>query len=279
MDNGSGVAVMMTVMKALSHKKFKNTLCVACFDGEELGLLGSSAIAEIISKDSTLKGNFLGAITSDMSTGFLDQYKTERAPGWTTSNSQFLRKKESDPNSDGIHIDGSEISSSLVDAFGEAALKVVVDKDMPILKSTATLWSSDHKAFLRHSLPAIDICSANHREYEYWHNEHNTTECLTPGIGAEISRTTVAALAKLLEIKGNREGKDLEEDKENIPRFPESTTAQAEFPSMQCGNYAQVFSSLQPKRVSLGLSSKKSHKEVINQLEETIARLEKKLGA
>jgi len=280
MDNGSGVAVMMTVMKALASKKFKNTLCVACFDGEELGLVGSDAIASQISQDSTLKSHFLGAVTSDMSTGFLEKYKVDRPAGWTTENSEMIRLKKSDPKSDGIHVDGAPISSSLVDAFADAALKVVVDKEMPIMKSTATLWSSDHKSFIRHSLPAIDICSANHRQYAYWHNEHNTTECIDPGIGAEISRTTVAALTKLLEIKGERDSKDLEEQKSNIPRFANSKAPLEEFPSLQCRSFAGAFSTIQSTSVSVGLSrnQKTTHEEIMHQLEETIHLLEKKLG-
>eukprot|EP00298_Acanthocystis_sp_HF-20_P010582 c18928_g1_i1.p1 GENE.c18928_g1_i1~~c18928_g1_i1.p1 ORF type:complete len:544 (+),score=237.16 c18928_g1_i1:25-1632(+) len=285
MDNGSGVAVMMTVMKALASKKFKNTFCVACFDGEELGLVGSTEIAKQISENSKLKGHFLGAITSDMSTGFLEKYKVNRPAGWTTENSQLLRVKKSDPTSDGIHIDGSQISSKLIDAFADAAMNVVTDKEMPIMKSTATLWSSDHKSFLRQNLPAIDICSANHRQYEYWHNEHNTTECITPGIGAEITRTTVAALARLLEIKGSRDSKDLEEDeKANLPQF-NSKTAKEEFPSLSCRSFATQVSE-KYKSLSVPLSIKTTrdheeivhkHQEIIHELEDTIGKLEKQL--
>jgi hypothetical protein len=290
MDNGSGVAVMMQTMKALTSKQFEHTLCIAAFDGEELGLHGSSEIAKQIASNEKLKSNFLGAITSDMSTGFhTDCMNAGGHAGWTSDNSKMVQRGKAE-DQDGIHIDGNEASRELIAKFSEAAVKSVVDKQMPIMESTASIWNSDHKSFLHQHLPAIDICAANHRVYRYWHSDKNQTSCLDPQIGAEISRTTIRAVAEMLDMKGDSTGKALEENpKENIPKFEHSKTPTEEFGTLDCSVFAARTGDT-PSHVTahalLGMArtvphihkllhrrTHRDHEELIRMLDETIDAL------
>eukprot|EP00300_Choanocystis_sp_HF-7_P024361 c25795_g1_i1.p1 GENE.c25795_g1_i1~~c25795_g1_i1.p1 ORF type:complete len:457 (+),score=111.43 c25795_g1_i1:40-1371(+) len=253
MDNGSGVAVMLMTAKAIKDFALDKTYCMAVFDGEELGCLGSGSLAKSIKADPTLSRRFVGAITSDMSTGFKPSYKSGTPAGWSKQNSKIIQGEETvGPDVDGIHIDGSPISHKLIQTFSKAALRATKSTHTPVLESEKMLWSSDHKSFVRHGFPAIDICSANHREYKYWHDQHNTTEGLEPLIGTEITKTTVVALAQLAGKR--RSTADLEEEEEEprarrairVPVFPHSQSMTERFGDVNCADLLSEYDSSPP---------------------------------
>lgn len=233
MDNGSGVGVVMSAMDAMSGQSFQHSVCYTAFDGEELGLLGSHRLANEIAADKHLKANFLGAVTSDMSTGFKKDATANRDYGWNSHNSIILRKDPHHASRDGIHIDGNSGSKALIKLFGDTAKEVVKDQHMPIMESTASVWNSDQKSFHSAGLPAIDICAANHRAYQYWHHDHNTTDVIDPIIGTQIARTTVAATFSLAGRKGER---DMEEspDQPTVPRFKGAKSFEQVFGDVDC---------------------------------------------
>lgn len=304
MDNGSGVGVMMSSMEALSKMQFQHSVCFTAFDGEELGLLGSKHIAKEIK--TKMAGNFLGAVTSDMSTGFKSTAASSRPSGYDDQNSVYLAGTH-DPAVDGIHIDGNPASKNLISKVSDAALKSVKDHDLPILSSEASIWNSDQKAFHASGLPAIDICAANHRVYQFWHHDHNTTDNLDPKIGAEISRTAIAATYKIAGHVGSR---DMEEQppKAVLPRFTGAKSLEQLFPDTDCEavlheHHAEVAKqqAAGPHNLKKSTSSAGSHKhdhdheeqpqkqhkqhvashmslELAKELEESLSSLEKALA-
>lgn len=233
MDNGSGVGVVMSAMDAMAGQAFQHSVCYTAFDGEELGLLGSHRLANEISANAKLKANFLGAVTSDMSTGFKKDATANRDYGWNSHNSIILRKDPQHASRDGIHIDGDSGSKALIKLFGDSAKEVVADQHMPIMESTASVWNSDQKSFHSAGLPAIDICAANHRAYQYWHHDHNTTDVIDPVIGTQIARTTVAATFSLAGRMGER---DMEEspDQATVPHFKGAKSFEQVFGDVDC---------------------------------------------
>jgi hypothetical protein len=279
MDNGSGIAVVMSAMEAISSLQFTHSVCFTAFDGEELGLLGSRHIAREIKSSPKLKSNFLGAITSDMSTGFKSSATSTRPSGWDKRNSEVIREQAANPAADGIHIDGDAASQPLVKLLAEQAQAVVTDQTMPILESSASIWNSDQKAFQENGLSAVDICAANHRVYQFWHHDLNVTENLDPAIGFEISRTTTATIFSMAERLQTRV---LEQNGQaaGVPRFGGSKTIEEAFGSdFECSALLEAHEDTVASTIeSKAIPHTHMSLELARQLEETLSGLESRLG-
>jgi len=197
-------------MEALKERKFQHSVCFTAFDGEEQGLVGSHHMADNIKAKAELRNNYLGAVISDMSTGFKESVtRADRPSGYDSENS-ILSQGVDNPQIDGIHIDSNSHGSKLIAKVLAATKRVVSDKEMPILTSEASIWNSDQKSFQQDGLAAVDICAANHRIYPYWHHVQNTTDNLDPRIGTEISRAAVASAFSI--ARRLRGARDMEEE-------------------------------------------------------------------
>ena len=62
-DDGSGTALVVELCRVMSQRRFAATIKFACYDGEEIGLLGSKAHAEALAGDEVKVD---GMITNDM---------------------------------------------------------------------------------------------------------------------------------------------------------------------------------------------------------------------
>jgi len=250
-------------MEGLKDKNFEHSVCFTAFDGEELGLLGSHEIANGIRDTPALKEKFLGAVISDMSTGFKANVAADRPSGYDKDNSDLVRGID-DPATDGIHIDGNEASGELVKRVGKAALRVVSDTDMPILESEASIWNSDQKSFHFAGLPAVDICAANHRVYRYWHHNQNTTDNLDPRIGTEISRSAVASAFDIAHrLPGRRVLEEMPSGSKTVPVFPNSHKFDVSL--KQCGPILQEREGSLPVKAATmrDSSASKAHKAAV----------------
>lgn len=173
-DNGSGVAGLLEAARVLAQGPHSRTLVVACWDQEELGLVGSTAFANKAKSDGdTITGAFVFEMI-----GYEDD-----APGSQTLPlgfgllfpEQSAAAKENGMKGDFVAVVGDTSieagQAAFVAAAGQLGLPVVslpVAQDQKNTKTFADLRRSDHAAFWSVDYPALMLTdTANFRNAHY----------------------------------------------------------------------------------------------------------------
>lgn len=136
-DNASGTAVVVEIARALADAgvKPRRTLVFALFSGEELGLLGSNAMAESLPEAAPFdKGKIVAMVNIDMvgrlrPEGGLAIGGVGSSPGWM----------------------------EILDSVG--------NHGMPILYDRAITTRSDHAAFYEQKIPVLFFFTHTHADY------------------------------------------------------------------------------------------------------------------
>ncbi len=136
-DNGSGTVIVVELARALAESGFKpkRTLVFALFAGEELGLLGSEAMADDLPKAAPFdSGKIVAMINIDM----VGRLRPEQglAVGGIGSSSGWM------PLLDGLDSRG-----------------------MPIMFDRSITTRSDHASFYRHDIPVLFFFTHVHDDY------------------------------------------------------------------------------------------------------------------
>jgi hypothetical protein len=131
-DNGSSTAAVLEIARVLRNYMFQYTIKFACFNGEEQGLIGSSAYCNTIAQQGE---NVIGDFNGDM----IAYRGNDPAPPdlviYTNNNSLSL----------------STTMSSVVSTYFPTQLSAVVVND-------GTMTSSDHGSFWSHGWKALCMC-------------------------------------------------------------------------------------------------------------------------
>lgn len=206
-DDGSGLAGVLEAARALAMGSFERTLLVACWDEEELGLLGSKAFAD---RAATQALDVRGMISAEM-IGYADHTpNSQRLPaGFEVlfPNPSFTLA-ENEYRGDFITVVASSNAADLatgIETAGGAIELPVIRLDVPdgLLNSdvVADLRRSDHAPFWAHGYPAIMLTdTANFRNAAYHCQQgQDTVDRLDDEFTLAVLRATVQAVATTLD--------------------------------------------------------------------------------
>lgn len=208
-DNASGVAGALETARVLAQGRWRRTLVVACWDEEELGLVGSSAYAARARASSE---NVTAAFVFEM-IGYRDgDAGTQTLPAGLelVFPTQVAAIHQNQDRADFVALIGDDLAHQALTRFAthaqEVSLPTVVLELTAAQKNQAAfsqLRRSDHAAFWRENFGALMIGdTANFRNSHY----HCTTAPdavadLDQAFATQIVKATVGAAADLLEAR------------------------------------------------------------------------------
>lgn len=167
-DNGSGVAGLLAMARALAAEKLAAGVMLVFFAAEEVGLVGSNHMVAELKGQGKLSG-VLAVLNMDM-IGY--------DPGQTRL----------------MLVDGFQGSRSLAGRIQAAALAYTG------VRVAADIYSpgrSDHAPFAREGIPAVNLAAASWREYPHYHTNLDTPEHVDPKMVAEVARANLATTLRL----------------------------------------------------------------------------------
>lgn len=178
LDNGAGVAALLTVASVLSNYEFNSTIRFVAFSGEEQGLLGSYNYAK---KTYYNEEDIIAVINADVignNTYETDRYHTLRAfatyrAGWIVD----IMNKTSSNYGIGIYV------------------------DQRIYRG-----NSDDKAFDDYGYPAMQLFHSGDRMEKFYGNLNDTIELINFSYVENVSRVIAASLAVLADLNYSPDG-------------------------------------------------------------------------
>ncbi|MBN2056757.1 M28 family peptidase [bacterium] len=168
-DNGTGSTAVLLAAEILSQYRFRSTIRFICFTGEEQGLYGSEAYADV----AGIAGEDIrGVINYDMI-------------GWV------------DPAPEDLDVICNQASSNFTDAFLDAA---GMYSALPCLKVIdGSMSYSDHYHFWQNGYPAFCGIEDFWPGYPYYHTTQDTVDKVTISFASECTRAAVGAAATMAE--------------------------------------------------------------------------------
>lgn len=205
-DNATGVAGLFEVARVLAGEPHPRTLVVACWDLEELGLMGSAAYA---TRAAQREDDIVVAFVFEM-IGYRD----------TAADSQeipaglnilfpegYAEVEETGFRGDFLAVICNETATSsalLVESYTEdtsvPAITLVVPAGLETSPATTALQRSDHAAFWAHGYPAMMITDTANFRNPYYHCAAgpDSVDELDHDFAVAIVRGTTAAVAATL---------------------------------------------------------------------------------
>jgi Zn-dependent M28 family amino/carboxypeptidase len=206
-DNASGVAGALGVARALAQGTFTHDLVIACWDEEELGLIGSQAYAE---READADADIAGVISLEMIAYTNDEPESQDLPfGFDLIFPEAVAEVEArDNRGDFIALVSDESASRLVKAFRDNApdslptVGVEIPNEMLGNPALSDLERSDHASFWLHGYPAIMITDTADFRYGGYHcgDGEDSVDRLDLDFAVDVTRATAAALAERLEL-------------------------------------------------------------------------------
>lgn len=206
-DNASGTAVLLTAVDRLGGVDARKPLLVACWDGEEEGLLGSEAHAAALAA----AGREIELAVSLDAVGFTDMRPNSQS---LPDGLELIFPKQiaaldaRERRGDFIgamYDDHAAQAGALFVAYAGALKLPVLDVMIPwplrLADATAQLRRSDHASFWRHEVPAMlinDTANFRTKTYHCW-EAPDLVETLDLDFAFRVAQTTTAMVAHLLE--------------------------------------------------------------------------------
>jgi Zn-dependent M28 family amino/carboxypeptidase len=208
-DNASGVAGVLEAARVLAPASFERTLVVACWDQEEVGLIGSSVFAKAAFDRSVpvvVNFNFeMIGFTSDEPRSqsvpagfdllFPDAYRQVEANGFR---GDFVAL---------VADEGARVAVTALDRHAEriGLPAVVLELEAQLVNSplVGDLRRSDHAAFWNFGFPAIMLTDTSNFRYANYHcaGGEDSVDLLDHDFAASIVEATVAAAAESLVLQ------------------------------------------------------------------------------
>lgn len=202
-DNGSGVAGLLEAARILAPDAHRRTLVVACWDVEELGLVGSHTHAySVVPEDVVAVFNFeMIGYTDDTP----DSQELPLGFGLLFPEAQALLDSFGGRGVFIALIAGANASGPVA-ALGEAAsaiglpvIPVVLEQSYIGLSSFGDLHRSDHASFWRRGIPAIQLTdTANFRNPNYHCPSGNSDTVAS--LDQDFMRAVVAATVSAAKV-------------------------------------------------------------------------------
>lgn len=180
-DDASGVALLLETARILSAEEFPVTIKFALFTGEEQGLYGSAAYAEMLKQQGA---NLIALFNYDMvgnstssGTNLLNNTKvrifSEGVPLYQTEEEAKLRRYTGTENES----PSRELARYIID---NAAPYVNLLEPVPVFRRDRFLRSGDHIPFNRRGFTAVRITEMN-ENYERQHQNVRTEDGIEYG--------------------------------------------------------------------------------------------------
>jgi len=202
-DNASGTAGVLEVARVLGTREFPRTLVVACWDEEELGLVGSQAwVARTTAAGATIDVNYNFEMIA-----FVDATPDSQAfpPGFDLVFPDAAAELEArDHRGDFIALVGDETASVEIGLLGSYAqmftlptIAVTVPTSLTTSPALADLRRSDHAPFWLTGNSAIMLTDTANFRYDGYHcgGRPDVIANLDITFATNVVRTTVAAAA------------------------------------------------------------------------------------
>lgn len=208
-DNGSGVGAMLEVARVLATADARpRTLAVACWDEEELGLVGSEAWVQ----GGQAPGETVVAYLNYDMVGYAsDQPGTQQVPfGFdAVFPEQYGQVEANEFRGDFVLMVADDLATAPAQAFeahaaaaGLPAITAVLDQFEKNSDVFADLRRSDHASFWGADLPAIFLTDTGEFRNAAYHcmMGEDTIDALDLGFTARVAAATVGAAAEALGI-------------------------------------------------------------------------------
>jgi hypothetical protein len=208
-DNASGVAGALEAARVLSTNDYEHTLVVACWDEEEVGLVGAAAYAQEAREDDV---DIIGMYSLEMIGYISDEPNSQQLPVGIDLlfPEQTAMLEANEFRGDFIAIVSDTRSRALNDAFERYADEVGLpwlELEVPdVILTTplaADLQRSDHAAFWFSSYPGVMLTdSANFRNQNYHCiGGPDTTDRLDTNFSVGVIKAAVGAVATVLDVR------------------------------------------------------------------------------
>ncbi|KIG13227.1 Peptidase M28 [Enhygromyxa salina] len=206
-DNASGTAATLEAARVLSARDYPRTLVVACWDEEELGLLGAEAYAaeQVIGADGELLFNWNFEMI-----GFTDDAPDSQTvpDGFELLFPDQVEELEANQyRGDFIAVIVDEDGAAMVqpfmsyaEAFALSAVLLPVPADLKNSPLLADLRRSDHAAFWEIDVPAVMLTDTSEFRYANYHcaTGEDAVELLDHDFSAKVISAAVGAAAESL---------------------------------------------------------------------------------
>ncbi|MBF0408863.1 MAG: Zn-dependent exopeptidase M28 [Candidatus Riflebacteria bacterium] len=165
-DNASGMAGVLEIARVLSKKELPFTVIFAGMNAEEIGLVGSKALAKALTNNSGI--TIKAALNMDMI---------------------------ADVDDNQVALIGNTASNWLIDVVKDAGKLYAGLDSKPFYNSK--IWYSDHSSFWNVGVPAILSIEGNPEMSKYYHSAGDKLENMAPSLMEKITRANLAALLTL----------------------------------------------------------------------------------
>ncbi len=203
-DNATGVAGILEVARVLAPVPTPNTLVVACWDQEEVGLVGSRAYASEAAQD----GEPIAAVYNfDMIGVKSDEPNSQNFPlGFdllfpadyaTLEANEFRGDFIFWVSDDGMAADGANFES-MAQLIGLPTIGEALSDDLKTSPALSDLRRSDHAGFWDEDLPAMFLTDSSNFRYASYHcmdGNDDALENLDHEFSTQVVRATAGAAA------------------------------------------------------------------------------------
>jgi Zn-dependent M28 family amino/carboxypeptidase len=210
-DNTASVAALLELARVLGPCSFRESVVLAAFDMEELGMFGSRELVRFLGEDYPIRG----AVVYETMSYSSNQPNSQKVPGFFARlyPGQYRKIEQNGFRGDFAAVLYRNSSLELASAFGSAMVhesgpgSVILLRDvadLPLIGALARavplagqFSRSDHVSFWRAGIPAILITdTANFRNPNY-HLPTDTPDTLDYSRVAAIVAATAVTVAKL----------------------------------------------------------------------------------
>jgi Zn-dependent M28 family amino/carboxypeptidase len=210
-DNASGVAGVLELARVFADIETERTLIVACWDEEELGLVGSRNFAgRAVLADEAIQL----VVNFDMIAYKSDQPMSQTLPDgfdlfFLLYPDQAERFESNDRRADfifWISDSQTETSAPLIARYGEEiglpTLGGVLPEGLESNAALADLRRSDHASFWEQSIPALFLTDTANLRYGGYHcaDGDDSIDRLDHEFATQVIQATVGTVAELLQL-------------------------------------------------------------------------------
>lgn len=208
-DNATGVAAVLETARVVAQAKLSRTLVLACWDQEELGLLGARAYASRAKQN----GDHIIAMTSLEMIGYKnDAPNSQKIPAGfeVLFAQQYQAVADNEFRADFVSIVALDSAAQLANAFVTRAKEgdlptslITLTPEMAANPLLSDLTRSDHAAFWIEGYPALMITDTSNFRYAQYHcrNGDDLPGLLSFGFLHDITQASVAAHLDLIGLK------------------------------------------------------------------------------
>lgn len=205
-DNATGTAAVLEVARVLGQRDFPRTLVVACWDEEELGLVGAEAYVDLA---ATVGDQILFNYNFEMIGYYDDAPDSQTVPAGFEllfpDQVDALTANEYRGDFVAVVVDDAGVPHvepllSYAEMFGLATVLLPVPADLKNSPLLSDLRRSDHAAFWEVDIPAVMLTDTSEFRYANYHCEsgEDNVEFLDYDFATKIVQATVGSAAESL---------------------------------------------------------------------------------